>query len=221
MRSTVLVLALAVLARVAGADDPRPPSADFHASVELVDKNGEPHAIVTSKLACSTPAKCPAWTLDSAAPRPCSCSRSSTCSASRRGCALPPSTSRRRWRWRRRRSCRPRSCAPASSTPPTRDGSAGPSSRSEGGKPKLVWRGEIGMTTAKGGGFATTDGVGLRRHRARQAARARVRSDLGAGAEQDAAPAEPAGAPQVCPQRWDVPAPVTINACRRSKTARA
>ena len=56
--------ALVALAEAVHADDARPPAIVYRANVALADKEGARHAIVTSKLTCSTPAKCPEWTLD-------------------------------------------------------------------------------------------------------------------------------------------------------------
>ncbi len=65
MRSVLLVaVGTALLCGDAVADEAATVPAAFRASVELADKDGAPHAIVTSKLACTTPAKCLEWTLD-------------------------------------------------------------------------------------------------------------------------------------------------------------
>ena len=53
--ASVLVIASAAVAAAQPA---------YTAKVEIIDKKGEHHAIVTSKLTCATPAKCPEWTLD-------------------------------------------------------------------------------------------------------------------------------------------------------------
>jgi|SRR5580704_16160948 hypothetical protein len=154
MRSAVAVLVLASLAGAANADQP---AADYHARVELVTKSGAPHAIVTTKLACSAPAKCPEWTLDLGAAEavellalvdllgaPTRVRGVADVQALPVSAKLPAAFVRTsqldaadtRWeRW-------------AVIT-------------LEAGKPKLIWRGEIAMTTAKGGGFATSDGVEL------------------------------------------------------------
>ncbi len=155
MRSAVLALAL--LTGVAGAE---PPAADFHASVELVTKDGAPHAIVTTKLACSAPEKCPEWTLDlghaeavellalvdlrGEPTRVRYVANQSNAQALPASAKLPAAFVRTSQldaadtRWERWAVI-----------------------ALEGGKPKLVWRGEIAMTTAKGGGFSTKDGVEL------------------------------------------------------------
>src|SRR5215468_10901810 len=59
----VLITFVAVV-EVVHADDAHPPANVYRANVALADKEGARHAIVTSKLTCSTPAKCPEWTLD-------------------------------------------------------------------------------------------------------------------------------------------------------------
>jgi hypothetical protein len=129
--------------------------------VELADKDGAPHAVVTSKLACTTAAKCLEWTLDlgradsvglvtvvdllGEPTRVRDVAGESTSALELPASAKLPAAFVRtvqldaadtRWeRW-----------AVISI---------------EGGKPKVIWRGEIAMTPAKGGGFATPDGVEL------------------------------------------------------------
>ena len=129
--------------------------------VELADKDGAPHAIVTSKLACTTAAKCLEWTLDlgrvdsvglvaivdllGEPTRVRDVPGQSTSALELPASAKLPAAFVRtiqvdaadtRWqRW-----------AVISI---------------ESGKPKVIWRGEIAMTPAKGGGFATPDGVEL------------------------------------------------------------
>jgi hypothetical protein len=159
MRSASLaVLAAMSLAGDAVADEPSPA---YRARVELEDKDGAPHAIVTSKLACTAPAKCPEWTLDlghadsvglvalvdllGAPTRVRDVPGQNQLTLDLPASAKLPAAFVRtsqldaadtRWeRW-----------AIISI---------------EGGKPKVIWRGEIAMTTAKGGGFATGDGVEL------------------------------------------------------------
>jgi hypothetical protein len=155
MRWLVVLVGIS-LAGNAVADD-----AVYRASVELADKGGAPHAVVTSKLACSAPAKCPEWTLDlghadsvglvalvdllgeptRVRDVPGQNKLTLDLPASARLPAAFVRTSQldaanTRWeRW-----------AIVSI---------------EGGKPKVIWRGELAMTTAKGAGFATTDGVEL------------------------------------------------------------
>jgi hypothetical protein len=158
MRSVLLVaVATVLLCGDAIADE----TAAFRASVELADKGGAPHAIVTSKLACTAPAKCPEWTLDlgradsvglvalvdllGEPTRVRDVPGQSTSALELPASAKLPAAFVRisqldaadtRWeRW-----------AVVSI---------------EGGKPKVIWRGEIAMTPAKGGGFATPDGVEL------------------------------------------------------------
>ncbi|HEY1817727.1 MAG TPA: hypothetical protein VGG74_35545 [Kofleriaceae bacterium] len=157
MRSVWLVVLVGVwLTSDAVADN-----AVYRASVELVDMGGAPHAIVTSKLGCSAPAKCPEWTLDLGHAEsvgliglvdllgeptrvrdvPGQTKLTLELPASARLPAAFVRTSQldaadTRWeRW-----------AIVSI---------------EGGKPKVIWRGELAMTTAKGGGFTTHDGVDL------------------------------------------------------------
>jgi len=156
-----LLVALVVVASTAGAargDDAAPV---YRASVELADTNGAVHAIVTTKLVCGRPAKCPAWTLDLGPAddtelvalvdllgQPTHL-RNGDALANRTG-TLPGSAklpaafvrtkatdaARNRWeRW-----------AIVSLVD---------------GRPKLIWRGEIAMTPEKGGGFSTNDGVEL------------------------------------------------------------
>jgi hypothetical protein len=155
MRSAVLVLAL--LSGVAGADQP---AADYHARVELVTKSGAPHAIVTTKLACSAPAKCPEWTLDLGAAE-----------AVELIALVDLMGAPMRVRYVADQSS-PQALPAAAKLPAafvrTSQLDAADTRWErwavialEGGKPKLIWRGEIAMTTAKGGGFSTNDGVEL------------------------------------------------------------
>ena len=53
-------ISLLVLAWSAAADA----QPAYTAKVDVVDKKGEQHAVLASKLTCATPAKCPEWTLD-------------------------------------------------------------------------------------------------------------------------------------------------------------
>lgn len=158
MRS--LLVAFVVVGSTAGAargDD----AAVYRASVELADTNGAVHAIVTAKLVCGKPAKCPAWTLDLGpaddtelvalvdllgAPTHL---RNADALADRTG-TLPGSAK-----------------LPAAFIRTKATDAA--STRWErwaivslvDGRAKLIWRGEIAMTPEKGGGFSTNDGVEL------------------------------------------------------------
>ncbi len=150
-----LLLALVVIGGVARA------APAVRASVELADTNGAIHAIVTTKLACDTPAKCPAWTLDLGPADDAglvavvdllgepthlkSADALADHTASLPGSAKLPAVVVRtkatdaasnRWeRW---------------TIVSLVDGRA-----------KALWRGELAMMPEKGGGFSTTDGIEL------------------------------------------------------------
>jgi hypothetical protein len=154
----VLVLVLVFAAATAHAD------AEYRARVELSDKTGAHHATVTSKRTCSVPAKCPEWTLD-----------------------LGPADSADLIRVVDLRGEPMRVRSGDSSSDSNADPSSLPDSAKwpaafvrtvatdaantrwerwaivslEGGRTKLLWRGELAMTPAKGGGFATSDGIEL------------------------------------------------------------
>ncbi|HEY1549017.1 MAG TPA: hypothetical protein VGG28_14435 [Kofleriaceae bacterium] len=143
-----LVLVL-VLAREAAADD------SDHARVELVDKGGAPHAIITTKVACP---RCPEWTLD----------------LGRADAVALVALVDLRGSPTRVRGSTPAMTLDlaASATQPAAfvriSQTDAENTRWErwavvelDGKPAVIWRGEIAMTTAKGTGFATTDGVEL------------------------------------------------------------
>jgi hypothetical protein len=152
-----LLVALVVVSSTAAAWADTPA---YRASVELADTSGAIHAIVTSKLACSTPAKCPAWTVDLG---PADAGlvavvdllgepthlHNADALADRTGslpgtAKLPAAVVRtkatdaanNRWeRW-----------AIVSLVE---------------GRARVIWRGELAMTPEKGGGFTTNDGVEL------------------------------------------------------------
>jgi hypothetical protein len=153
-------VALVALAEVVHADDARPPANVYRANVALADKEGARHAIVTSKLTCSTPAKCPEWTLDlgpaDAAsvlvlvdlfgkPAHVRYANDAAASLVLPGDAKLPAAFVRtealdaaNTRWERWTLL-----------------------SLEDGRPKVIWRGELAMTREKGGGFMTLDGVEL------------------------------------------------------------
>jgi hypothetical protein len=158
---TVLVtfVALVAFAEVVHADDARTPV--YRANVTLADKEGARHAIVTSKLTCSTPAKCPEWTLDLGPADAASvlvlvdlygkpahvryASDAAAASLVLPGDAKLPAafvrtqaTDAENTRWERWTLL-----------------------SLEGGRAKVIWRGELAMTREKGGGFTTLDGVEL------------------------------------------------------------
>jgi hypothetical protein len=130
---------------------------DYRASVELTDTK-PPHAVVTAKLTCATPAKCPAWTLDlgtadetgvialvDLAGAPTHVRGTDTPAATLPGATRMPAAvvrtkvtdaANNRWeRW-----------AIVSL---------------DSGRAKLVWRGELAMRSANGGGFTTDGGIEL------------------------------------------------------------
>jgi hypothetical protein len=158
MRSGVSVpvafVALVAFAEVVHADV-------YRASVALADKEGARHAIVTSKLTCSTPAKCPEWTVDLGPAEAASvlvlvdlfgkpvhvryAADSAAPSLELPGDTKLPaafirtqSTDAENTRWERWTLV-----------------------SLEGGRAKVIWRGELAMTREKGGGFTTADGVEL------------------------------------------------------------
>jgi hypothetical protein len=154
MRSISIIAAIVMLGSGARADG-------YHAKVELADKDGAPHAIVTTKLACVAPAKCPEWTLDLGR-------------ADAVGLVAAVDLLGEPTRAREVSGQEPHALdLPASTKLPavfvrTSQLDAADTRwerwaviSMEGGKPKLIWRGEISMTTAKGGGFVTRDGVEL------------------------------------------------------------
>ena len=159
MSSVWLVAVAAVsLASEAVAD---PPTGAYRAQVELADVGGAPHAIVTSKLACSTPAKCPEWTLDLGRAESVGLlALVDLFGAPARVRESPGDTTLALE-------------LPASAKLPAafvRTGSIDAANTRwdrwavvsiEAGKPKVIWRGEIAMTTANGGGFVTSNGVEL------------------------------------------------------------
>ena len=161
MRWFAIVLVVAS-GNVTRADEPhRPQPPDYRARVELVDKDGAQHAIVSSKYACGVPAKCPEWTLDlgrvesanliavvdllGEPTRLRSAAADSSPTATLPGSAKMPAavvltnqTDAANTQWER--------WAVVSL---------------ESGRATLIWRGEIAMTSPAGSGFATPDGVEL------------------------------------------------------------
>ena len=156
----VTLVAVAALAGVVHADEARP-QAVYRASVALADKEGAQHAIVTSKLTCGTPAKCPEWTLDLGPADAASvlvlvdlfgkpahvryASDATAPSLVLPGDAKLPAafvrtqaTDAANTRWERWTLV-----------------------SLEGGRAKVIWSGELTMTREKGGGFTTLDGVEL------------------------------------------------------------
>jgi hypothetical protein len=133
----------------------------YRASVELADTNGAVHAIVTAKLVCDTPAKCPAWTLDLGPADDAGLVAvvdllgearhlsNADALADRTG-SLPGSAK-----------------LPAAFVRTKATDAA--SNRWERwtivslveGRAKSIWRGELAMTPEKGGGFSTSDGIEL------------------------------------------------------------
>jgi len=133
----------------------------YRASVELADTNGAVHAIVTAKLACDTPAKCPAWTLDLGPADEAGLVAvvdllgdarhlSNADALADRAGSLPGSAK-----------------LPAAFVRTKATDAA--SNRWErwtivslvDGRAKPIWRGELTMTPEKGGGFSTNDGIDL------------------------------------------------------------
>ena len=159
MRSAPLALVIVVAWHAARADDARPP--DSRASVELADKNGAQHAIVSSKLACGVPAKCPEWSFDLGPAEAASLiavvdllgepTRVRDAAADHAPAATLPASAK----------------LPAVFVRTNQTDAANTKWERwavvslEGGRPKLIWRGEIAMTSANGSGFSTTDGVEL------------------------------------------------------------
>ncbi len=158
MRWLPLVVVVVTWGRSVRAEAPQP---DYRASVELADRSGSQHAIVTSKYACGVPAKCPEWSLDlgpaDAAgliavvdlfgePTRVRYATADTASAA----TLPASAK-----------------LPAAFVRTNQTDAANTKWERwaivslEGGRAKLLWRGEIAMTSAKGAGFSTPDGVEL------------------------------------------------------------
>ncbi len=142
------------------ADPPPQPRSEVRASVELTGKSGEQHAIVTAKKECGAPAKCPAWTLD--------LGRAETVDLLAVVDLLGEPT-----RVRGTPGVAPTANVPASAKLPAafvRTGQTDAANTKwerwavvslDGGRPKLIWRGEIAMISATGGGFSTADGVEL------------------------------------------------------------
>jgi hypothetical protein len=162
MRSVLLVAVGTVLfCGDAVADEVAAVPAAFSASVALADKDGAPHAIVTSKRACTTPAKCLEWTLD--------LGRADSVGLVALVDLLGEPTRVRDVPGQNALALE----LPASAKLPaafvrTSQLDAADTRWErwavisiEGGKPKVIWRGEIAMTPAKGGGFATRNGVEL------------------------------------------------------------
>jgi hypothetical protein len=149
----VIVVAIAGPAR--GDDHP----AYYRATVELADKQGAQHAIVTSKMSCSVPAKCPAWTLDLG---PADAAELLTL-VDLRGEPTHVRSS----------ATQPTLGLPASAKLPAalvRTTAADAANTRwerwtmislEAGRPKAIWRAEIEMRPDKGGGFTTPDGIEL------------------------------------------------------------
>jgi hypothetical protein len=151
-RAVVIVVALVGAAR---GDDSAP---SYRATVELADKQGLRHAVVTSKLSCSVPAKCPAWTLDLGTAdaadvltlvdlrgEPTRVRASTTPTLTLPGSAKLPAavvrttvTDAGNTRWERWTLV-----------------------SLEAGRAKAIWRGEIAMRPDKGGGYTTPDGIEL------------------------------------------------------------
>jgi hypothetical protein len=149
------ILIVVVVATGARGDD----SSSYRATVEIADKQGLKHAVVTSKLSCSVPAKCPAWTLDLGAADAAEVltlvdlggepTRVHTAAIqptpTLRGSAKLPAafvrtiaTDAANTRWERWTLV-----------------------SLEAGRAKVIWRGEIEMRPDKGGGYTTPDGIAL------------------------------------------------------------
>ena len=156
-----LLVALVVVGSIAGAargDDAAPV---YRASVELADTNGAIHAIVTAKLVCGRPAKCPAWTLDLGP-------ADDTELVALVDLLGEPTHLRNADALAGRTGTLPGSAKLPAAFVRTKATDAA-NSRWErwaivslvDGRAKLIWRGEIAMTPEKGGGFSTNDGVEL------------------------------------------------------------
>jgi hypothetical protein len=158
MRLLVALVVVGSITNIARADDAAPV---YRASVELADTNGAIHAIVTAKLECGKPAKCPAWTLDLGP-------ADDTALVALVDLRGAPTHLRNADALADRTGTLPGSAKLPAAFVRTKATDAA-SNRWErwaivslvDGRAKLIWRGEIAMTAEKGGGFSTNDGVEL------------------------------------------------------------
>jgi hypothetical protein len=154
----LLLVALVVVGSAAQADDAAPV---YRASVELADTNGAVHAIVTAKLVCGKPAKCPAWTLDLGP-------ADDTELVALVDLLGPPTHLRNADALADRTGTLPGSAKLPAAFVRTKATDAAKNRWERwaivslvDGRAKLIWRGELAMTPEKGGGFSTNDGVEL------------------------------------------------------------
>jgi hypothetical protein len=150
-------LALVITAAAVGAARADEPV--YRATVEVANKEGANHAMVTSKLSCATPAKCPEWTLDLG---PADAAELITL------VDLRGDPTRVRYP-----ATKPAVTLPGSAKVPVafvRTTVADAVNTRwerwtivslEAGRAKAIWRGEITMSPDKGGGFSTADGIDL------------------------------------------------------------
>ena len=133
----------------------------YRASVELAETNGAIHAIVTAKLACSTPAKCPAWTLDLGPADDAGLvavvdlygepAHLQDADALAGGAGSLPGSAKL-----------PAAVVRTKATDAAKNRWERWSIVSlVEGRAKLLWRGELAMTAEKGGGFSTDGGIEL------------------------------------------------------------
>jgi hypothetical protein len=142
-------LLVAATASVAAAD------VAYTAKLDIVDKKGEKHAVLASKLTCTTPSKCPEWSLDLGRVEGAQLVGLVDLQGEPRKVQNLPAT------------------LPESAKLPVAfvrfddtDGAGTHWERLavvslEGGRAKLAWRGELAMQSKNGGGFSTINQIEL------------------------------------------------------------
>ena len=149
MRRVLAVVVVAAAPALAAAQPA------YTAKVDIVEKDGAHRAVIASKLTCATPSKCPEWTLDLGRVDSASLVGLADLRGEPRAVKDLPAT------------------LPESAQLPAAfvriadtDGAGTKWERLElvsleGGRAKLIWRGELAMTATKGNGFLTVGDVAL------------------------------------------------------------